>query len=327
MKNLLTQIKNEWRSNLFLLVELLLVFAVLWYIVDWVTVTARVYRAPMGFDTEHCYNLSFSTLTSKSALYNPELTVEDNIDALLEITERLRHRPGVEAVSISQNCYPYNEGSNSAQFYLQDSIHVGAYLVWSDPDFYRVFRYQAVDGGSSEQLAAAISDQTMIITSNVTEDYPVLDLPDARPLLNREVALTYPDRGYHRRIAAIAVPVRRSHFETSHEWGGAFIGNNLNRDELINELGNVRYVQVSLRVSPDADKDFVDALMADADRLYRVGNIFLLEASSFSDIRHISELEDVNEVKTQLCILFFLMLNIFLGSNWYILVPYATSSP
>lgn len=47
----------------------------------------------------------------------------------------------------------------------------------------------------------------MIITSNVTEDYPVLDLPDARPLLNREVALTYPDRGYHRRIAAIAVPV------------------------------------------------------------------------------------------------------------------------
>jgi putative ABC transport system permease protein len=36
-----------------------------------------------------------------------------------------------------------------------------------------------------------------------------------------------------------------------------------------------------------------------------------LEASSFSDIRHISELEDVNEVKTQLCILFFLMLNIF----------------
>ena len=131
MKNLLTQIKNEWRSNLFLLVELLLVFAVLWYIVDWVTVTARVYRAPMGFDTEHCYNLSFSTLTSKSALYNPELTVEDNIDALLEITERLRHRPGVEAVSISQNCYPYNEGSNSAQFYLQDSIHVGAYLVLS----------------------------------------------------------------------------------------------------------------------------------------------------------------------------------------------------
>lgn len=145
--------------------------------------------------------------------------------------------------------------------------------------------------------------------------------------MNREVALTYPDRGYHRRIAAIAVPVRRSHFETSHEWGGAFIGHNLNRDELINELGNVRYVQVSLRVSPDADKDFIDALMADADRLYRVGNIFLLEASSFSDIRHISELEDVNEVKTQLLHPVLPDAEYLLGSDWYILVPYATSSP
>lgn len=35
MKTILKQIKNEWSSNLFLFVELLLVFVVLWYIVDW----------------------------------------------------------------------------------------------------------------------------------------------------------------------------------------------------------------------------------------------------------------------------------------------------
>ena len=88
-------------------------------------------------------------------------------------------------------------------------------------------------------------------------------MSDARSLLNKEVSLTYPDRGYHRRIAAIAAPVRSSHFETSNEWGGAFIGHNLNRDALINDLGNVRYAQVSLRVSPDADHDFVVRLMAE----------------------------------------------------------------
>ena len=310
MKNLLTQIKNEWRSNLFLLVELLLVFAVLWYIVDWVTVTARVYHAPMGFDTEHCYNLSFNSLTPKSALYDPALTAEDDVDALLEITERLRHRPGVEAVAISQNCFPYNEGSSSASFYLQDSVRVTAHQIWSEPDFYRVFRYHTADGDSADKLAAATSDQTLVTTSNVTDWYPQLNMSDARSLQNKEVPLTYPDRGYHRRIAAIAAPVRSSHFETSLEWGGAFIGYNLNRDALINELGNVRYVQVSLRVSPDADHDFIDALMEDADRLYRIG---LLDVLPFSDIRYVRELEDVNEVKTQLCILFFLMLNIFLG--------------
>ena len=41
MKTILKQIKNEWNSNLFLFVELLLVFVVLWYIVDWTLVTAR----------------------------------------------------------------------------------------------------------------------------------------------------------------------------------------------------------------------------------------------------------------------------------------------
>ena len=41
MKTILKQIKNEWSSNLFLFVELLLVFVVLWYIVDWTLVTAH----------------------------------------------------------------------------------------------------------------------------------------------------------------------------------------------------------------------------------------------------------------------------------------------
>ena len=47
MKTILKQIKNEWNSNLFLFVELLLVFVVLWYIVDWTLVTARAITAPM----------------------------------------------------------------------------------------------------------------------------------------------------------------------------------------------------------------------------------------------------------------------------------------
>lgn len=108
MKNILVQIKNEWRSSLFLFTELLLVFVVLWYIVDWTLVTLRVYNAPMGFDTEHCYNIAVSKLTLKSTAYNFDLTKDDDMRHLVELAERLRHRPGVEAVALSQNCFPYN---------------------------------------------------------------------------------------------------------------------------------------------------------------------------------------------------------------------------
>lgn len=320
MKSILTQIYNEWRSNLFLLVELLLVFAVLWYVVDWVAVTARVYRAPMGFDTEHCYNLSFNTLTPQSALYDSQLTAEDDIDALLEIVERLRHRPGVESVTVSQNCFPYNEGSNSIRFYVQDTVGVTAWQIWSDPEFYRVFRLSAVPGMETDAgapayapLVAGISDRTIVVSSNVTDRYPELGLSDARPLLGLEVPLYDPNVNYHFRIAAIGQPVRSNHFTTTGQWGGAYVGVTLNRDALVDELGSPRYVQVSLRLHPDADHDFPEALLQDADHLYRVGNVYLLDVQSFHQLRHINELEDVNEVRTNICILAFLLLNIFLG--------------
>ena len=84
MKKLFTQLRNEWRGNFFLALELLVVFVVLWYIVDWCCVTARVYFAPMGFDTRHCYCLMVNRLTPNSALYTPGRTVGDDMDDLLD---------------------------------------------------------------------------------------------------------------------------------------------------------------------------------------------------------------------------------------------------
>ena len=43
MRTIFRQLKNEWRSNFMLGIELLVVFVILWYIVDWCCVTARVY--------------------------------------------------------------------------------------------------------------------------------------------------------------------------------------------------------------------------------------------------------------------------------------------
>ena len=106
--------------------------------------------------------------------------------------------------------------------------------------------------------------------------------------------------------------MRWNHFTTAEQWGGPYIATDFPRSVMI-EFENPAYLQLSLRVRPDADHGFMDALMADADRLYRVGNIYMLDVQPFSQLRYISELENVNEVKTQLCILGFLLLNIFLG--------------
>ncbi len=327
MKDLLKQIRNEWRANLWLGIELLVVFAVLWYLVDWSYVTLRTWLQPMGFDTEHCYSLSFNRLTPQADGYRADDDAEADMKNLLEIVERLRHRPGVEYVAVSQNSIPYTDGSNGFNLRI-DSVLTTGMLRWGQPDFFRMFRVQGVavlaeDGRkvmttSPDSLAEALhrSDRNVIISRNyVSADrYADLGYADALPLLGYECDYTQSDGTYTFKIAGICEPMRWSHFETTGQWGGPIVGYELRDPDIIN-FGNPIYVQVSLRLTPDADTgtQFMDELMADADRLYSLGNVFLLDVQPFSDLRRTLEMDDVNEARTQLCVIGFLLLNIFLG--------------
>ena len=101
-KKLLKQIVNERRSNSWLFIELLLVSIVLWYVVDYMFVTLYTYFEPRGFDIENTYRVEFDYLTEKSPDYIANRTDEEAHADMRELLDRLRRRPGVEAVSRSQ---------------------------------------------------------------------------------------------------------------------------------------------------------------------------------------------------------------------------------
>ena len=118
-KKLFTQIRNEWHSNLWLALELLVVSVVMWYIIDLLYSRIATYMEPRGFNTEHCYLIEMGVLTDKSPDFTPYSDTHKQSDEVRELVERLRHRPEVEAVSLSQNSYPYN-GSNSGLDVMYD---------------------------------------------------------------------------------------------------------------------------------------------------------------------------------------------------------------
>ena len=326
MNDLFRQLRNERRANIWLGVELLVVFAVMWYLVDWTYVTVRTWLQPMGFDTEHCYELTFNRLTPQAEGYQPGDEAEADMRNLLEIVERLRHRPGVEYAAVSQNSIPYIDGSNGFNLRI-DSVMTTGMLRWGQPDFFRMFRVQGVavlteDGRkvqttSPDSLAAVLesSASNVLISRNYVSDhrYASLGYADALPLLGYEVGKG-DDGSYSFRIAGICEPMRWSHFSTVNEWGGPLVGVAMDDDGVIG-MGNPLYVQVSLRLKPEADTgaDFMEALLDDADRLYTLGNVFLLDVQPFAALQRTMELDDVNEARTQLCVIGFLLLNIFLG--------------
>ena len=170
-KKLFTQIRNEWRGNLWLALELLVVSVVMWYIVDLLYCRLATYLEPRGFDTEHCYLVEMGVLTDKSPEYKEGTNWHDDI---LTLAERLRHRPEVEAVSLSQNSYPYN-GSNSTAQVLYDTLRSRDWTIRRvvTPDFVRVFRYRGTRGETPEQLAEMLRRGDFLASDNLYNKYGI----------------------------------------------------------------------------------------------------------------------------------------------------------
>ena len=65
-RKLLRQIINEWRSNIWLALELVIVSSVMWWLCDQLWVMTATYNEPLGFDISHCYRISVSELNHQS---------------------------------------------------------------------------------------------------------------------------------------------------------------------------------------------------------------------------------------------------------------------
>lgn len=300
-KKLLKQIVNERRSNSWLFIELLLVSIVLWYVVDYMFVTLYTYFEPRGFDIENTYRVEFDYLTEKSPDYIANRTDEEAHADMRELLNRLRRRPGVEAVSMSQNSFPYN-GSNSGMDVRLDTME-SKYNIrrWVTPDFFRVFRYQGANGETPEQLAALLKEGTFMVSRNVFESRYKIDLKD---YVGKEFCLDQDTAHLSKLVASLQV-VRYDDFSSGAYSRSAVILLPKNRLASGNEI--------CLRTNKNESAAFAEQLMKDAPSQYRVGNLFLTKVSSFRDIRHTFQLDDMNTLRNYLVGMGFLLLNIFLG--------------
>lgn len=302
-KKLFTQVKNEWRSNLWLVTELLLVSVVLWYIVDYVYVKATVYNEPRGFDISHCYLIQMGHLTGKSPDFIPGQSVEERRQDIKDLVERLRHRPDVEAVGLGQNSYPYN-GSNSGTSVEYDTLRSPGWTVQRlvTPDFIRVFRYRGTRGETPEQLAEMLAyPKNFLASDNLYQRRYGVDLTS---LVGKSFYL-FQDTTETYRLAASLQPIRYSDYEQ-----GCFCYS------MVGLLPEEMYglgVELCVRVKADQDNDFIAHLKADSEKLYRVGNVFIADVRSFADIRRNYQQSQTNLLRTYLFGTGFLLLNIFLG--------------
>lgn len=301
-KKLFKQIRNEWRFNIWIFVELLIVSVVMWFITDYIYVQARNYTEPRGFDISHCYLISMGKLTPNSHEYNSADTTDN--DDRAELLNRIQHRPEIEAASLSQNSYPY-DGSNSSMIISHDTIQVGnddwilRRLV--TPDFVRVFHYQGANGETPEQLANILSKGNILISDNLFNKHR---MPSLTALIGKTFHLDA-DTTRNYILGASLKPVKYNDFESAtHSYSGVV------------KLGKENYKDMNelcVRVRDNMDHDFIENLWRDADKRLRVGNLYISDIQSFYDLRISYQRLKMNTVRNYTAGGLFLMLNIFLG--------------
>ena len=298
-KKLLTQIKNEWLSNLWLALELLVVSVVMWYVVDYLYTRAATYLEPRGFNIEHCYLIELGELTPKSPDYTPDKSRDDTHADIAELVERLRRRPEVEAVSLSQNSYPYN-GSNSTDLVRYDTLQSPGWTIrrMVTPDFVRVFRYQGTRGETPEQLAEMLERGEFLASDNLYRKYDrkLTEFVGKRFQLFGDTTKTY-------QLGAALQNVRYHDYDQARS-SYCFLAKQ-----------SFYYVGLELcvRVREGQDNNFITKLKEDSESQFRIGNLFISEIRSFHDIRRNFQQAWTNDIRNYVMGMGFLLLNIFLG--------------
>ena len=302
-KKLFTQIKNEWRGNIWLVMELILVSVVMWWVTDKLYVRLSNYFEPRGFNTEHCYKIEMGELTPKSPDYT-ERSYEMVASDIQELAERLRRRPEIEAVSLSSNSHPYNGSNGTIKLQLEgDTLEASNWVIRRQvtPDFVRVFQYEGANGETPEQLAEMIERGEILVSDNLfsslyKKPLPMTNYVGRRFHLNGDTTTSV-------RLGASLNVVRYNDFQTS----------NSSRTMVYKLDWFDKDLELCVRVRPEHDVDFIRKIKADSESQFRVGNIFISEIRSFADIRRNYQQGDYNALRNNITIMTFLLVNIFLG--------------
>lgn len=304
-RKLLTQIANEWRNNIWLALELLIVSVVLWYIADVMFCKLAIYNQPLGFEYDHCYEIQFSQLDPKSPDYVAYDSEEEKNRDINTLLQRLEARPEVEAVGAGLNAIMYN-GNNNGSYLIIDTLKTGYRWIVQrlvTPDFARVFRYRGANGETPEEIAQIMSEDpyAFLATNDILSEAGISDL---RPFIGRsfESKSNGPDNIV---LKGILQPIRYSDFYPAYS-----------SQSVLQPLpqGALTYVnEIVIRVKDNMDKDIETNIMKDASTRLKIGNFYVTGVKSISDRRAMFNRNDNRQLTYHIIGAIFLSINVFLG--------------
>lgn len=172
---LISQISHEWKENLWLVIELLIVAVVIWTLSLFIIRSIRNYNYPRGFDEEGVYYADVLHTDTDGNDWLKRLKSgecsEEEIDRHLQdqkaLLEQIRALPMVESAAFGGNAMPYNYNfwGNDIQLISNknDTIRIPCNERFMTPECVKVLRLHSVNGLTTDQLADVLRNDQLII--------------------------------------------------------------------------------------------------------------------------------------------------------------------
>lgn len=304
-RKLITQMRNEWRSNIWMSVELIIVGVVLFAIFAILAFYAYSHQSPKGIDFTDIYVGNIGTIDSESTSYKQYPDSLHNYKTDLEMLKaNLSGNPYVESVGTGINAIPYNFNHHGVMISTTEAdttIHYYGNRRFMDPDLVKTLRLTGYNGESPEKLAKMVEDNILLISTFDYEDDQALmkKWVGHETYFGRDTAEVYS-------VGALINGIRRVDFEP--QYSGVLIVN-VPEDRIPYE--------VAVRVKPGKGREFMESL----DESYlEFGNVYVSNMTSIENRKEEAHRQFVTTIRNLTICILFLMVAVFLGilgSFWY----------
>lgn len=316
VQHILKIIWKERKINSWILLELILIFCVLWFCVDYMYFIASQRLPPNGFDIEHTYRLHMGMKEEGSEIISSGTYEERNtlLENIWHIFDRIKRHPDIEAASISFGAIPYSSSNWGVGVYI-DSVTTNTKIKEVTSGFFDVFKIKIIESNISKWENS--SEKKKAIISGDCKDYFLEKPITSIHTFNRGRVGDMPSADIITEVAGVA---GKTKIDDYNEYRPIlyFPLKKSNTDLAV----NIDQAEFVVRVKTEADKDFPGKFRKEMQSQLSIDPYYLSSIQSMNDRKkeYMKEHEYDNNFKSISSVFTFLIINIFLaviGTFWF----------
>lgn len=303
-RKLITQIKNECRDNIWMIVELTVVAVAIWLLTIFLFMAVYPKFDETGTDINDVYKIKIKTIDSQSPEYQDfgDSQKETEFADMRMLMRRIRKSPYVEAAAFSCNAMPYQynyQGNGLNPIGSTDSILYNGNVRMGSPEIVRVLRPVSHDNLSYSEMEDMLRKGGILISHS-----PLYDRQrDTRKLIGQKVMLF--DTVYPKLISGIISDMKRSEYE--HQIGTILAPIDESQDNMLSFSS-----EIAVRVKSGMGKKFEEEFLTDRN-MRKLRNVYLTELTDMADARRDTQYSQDTQVRLIVAGIMFLLIIIFLG--------------